>query len=118
LANELNDAFPIVPDDLYKYEPFEPMDPEATMPETDDSTPEALDEYLVTAEEVLLPHGGEVLKAKAVGRKRDADGKEIGSRATNPILETLVSTKVEFLDRSTDVFTANVIAENLFAQAG
>jgi len=83
------------------------------MPEVDEVTPEAFDEYLMA--EVLLPHGGNVLKAKVVGRKRDADGKEIGTRALNPILDTR-KYKVEFPDGSTDVFTANVIAENLFSQ--
>jgi hypothetical protein len=43
------------------------------------------------------------------------DGKEIGTRTTNPILDTR-EYKVVFLDGSTNVFTANVIADSLFSQ--
>ena len=56
------------------------------MPEADDYTPEAYDEYLTA--EVLLPNMGEITKAKVVGRKRDANGNPIGVRNSNPILDT------------------------------
>jgi len=46
------------------------------MPEADDYTPEAYDKYLTP--EVLLPNMGEMMKAKVIGRKRDADGNPIG----------------------------------------
>jgi hypothetical protein len=35
------------------------------MPEADDSTPGAMDKYLMA--EVMLPHGSKVLKAKVTG---------------------------------------------------
>jgi len=102
LSEELQDVFPLIPNDLNDFEPFDPMDPDATMPEADEVTLEAFDKYLMA--EVLLPHGGNVLKAKVVGRKRDADGKEIGTRASNPILDTR-EYEVEFPDGLTDVFS-------------
>jgi hypothetical protein len=40
------------------------------MPEADEYTPEAYDEYLTA--EVLLPNMGTVTKAKVIGRKRDS----------------------------------------------
>jgi hypothetical protein len=58
---------------------------------------------------------GTVTKAKVIGRKRDADGNPIGRRNTNPILDTR-EYEVEFADGATDVFTANMIAENLYSQ--
>jgi hypothetical protein len=113
LADDLVDVFHVPPDDLFDDEPFEPMEPESLMPEADMYTPEAFDEYLNV--EVMLPHGGEVLKAKVKSRKRDADGREMGTRAQNPILDTR-EYEVEFQDGSTDTFTANVVAENLYSQ--
>ncbi len=55
------------------------------------------------------------MKAKVIGRKRDADGNHIGRRNANPILDTR-EYEVEFPDGATDVFVANIIAENLYAQ--
>jgi hypothetical protein len=48
---------------------FEPLDADATMPEADDWTPETLDQYLTA--EVLLPHHGELVRARVrtVGNK-------------------------------------------------
>ena len=89
------------------------MEPEASMPEADDYTPESYDEYLTA--EVLLPNMGIVTKAKVIGRKRDQDGNPIGKRNANPILDTR-EYKVEFQDGATDTFTANIIAENLYSQ--
>jgi len=56
-----------------------------------------------------------VLRARVIRRKCDADGKEIGTCASKLILDTR-EYEVEFQDGSTDVFTVNVIAENLFSQ--
>jgi hypothetical protein len=83
------------------------------MPEADDYTPEAYDEYLTA--EVLLPNMGTMTKAKVTGRKRDADGNPVGRRNANPILDSR-EYEVEFPDGATDVFTANIIAENLYSQ--
>jgi hypothetical protein len=81
-----------------------------TIPEADDYTPEAYDEYLTA--EVLLPNMGTVTKAR---RKHDADGNPVGKRNANPKLDTR-EYEVEFPDGATDVFTTNTIAENLYSQ--
>jgi len=113
---DLVGLFPEVPDDIFLPDhdvEFDPAEPEAAMPEADDYTPEKYDEYLTA--EVLLPNMGTVTKAKVVGRKRDADGNPIGRRNVNPILDTREYV-VEFPDGATDVYTANIIAENLYSQ--
>ena len=109
--------FPEVPDDIFlpdnDHGDHVPTDDADAVPEADDFTPEAYDEYLTA--EVLLPNMGEMTKAKVVGRKRDADGNPIGLRHANPLLDTR-QYEVEFADGATDVFTANLIAENLYSQ--
>lgn len=68
-----------------------------------DVTPEELDEYL--SKELLVPRGGDHVRARVLKRTRDGDGIR---RHTNPILDTR-QYKVEFPDGSIDVFTANTI---------
>ena len=110
----LINPFPAVPDDIFLPDLLdEPAEADATMPDADDFTPEAYDEYLTA--EVLLPNMGTVTKAKVTGRKRDADGNPIGKRHSNPILDTR-EYEVEFADGSIDIFAAHIIAENLYAQ--
>jgi hypothetical protein len=109
---DLETLFPTVPDDIYADDDDSEPNPD-DMPEADDFTPESLDEYLTA--EVLLPLGGDVTKARVIGRKRDADGNPVGRRNNNPILDTR-EYEVEFPDGSTDVFTANTIAESMYSQ--
>ena len=92
----------------------EPSEREGPALELHGSTPEELDEYL--AREVLLPRGGELVKARVLKRTRDGDGVPTGYRHQNPILDTR-QYEVEFPDDSIGTYTANVIAENLAAQA-
>jgi hypothetical protein len=108
--------FPEVPDDIFLPDhdaDFDPAEPEAKMPEADKYTPEAYDEYLMA--EVLLPNMGTVTKARVIGCKRDSDGNPVRRRNSNLILD-MREYKVEFADGAMDVFTANMIAENLFSQ--
>lgn len=109
--------FPQIPEDIFLPDAENgdniPVKGADTMPEADDFTPEAYDEYLTA--EVLLPNMGEMTKARVVGRKRDADGNPVGLRNANPLLDTR-QYEVEFADGATDVFTANLIAENIYSQ--
>jgi hypothetical protein len=82
-------------------------------PEFHNVTPEELDEYL--SKELHLPRGGSMVYGRVVSRKRDGTGIPIGLRHNNPILDTR-QYEVEFPDGSIDVFSANVIAENLHQQ--
>lgn len=112
---EIMGCLPEVPEYLFDEEEdtVDPEDPDATKPEADDFTPEAYDQYLTA--EVMLPHGGEMAQARVISRKRDADGNLIGTRNPNPILDTRLY-EVEYPDGSTEAVTANLIAENLYAQ--
>ncbi|KAI2511653.1 Reverse transcriptase (RNA-dependent DNA polymerase) [Fragilaria crotonensis] len=88
-------------------------DLDGTAKDVEDHTPESYDEYLTA--QVLLPQGGEAKKATVIGRKRDHDGRPIGQRHANPLLDSRLY-EVEFPDGSTEAITANLIAENILSQ--
>ena len=90
----------------------EPYEPEAEMPEADDWDADAYDKYISAS--VMLPQGGQYTSGCVVGRKRDYDGKPIGTSNSNPILDTRVY-DVEFPDGHVEEFTANVIAECIYS---
>ena len=81
--------------------------------ELDDYTPETFDEYMRAF--VMLPRGGEILKAQVVGRRRDHNGNPIGRASSNPILDTREYV-VEFEDGAQGFYAANLIAENMYSQ--
>ena len=68
---------------------------EITDEDADNYTPETFDSYFTAL--VLLPHGGELLRAQVVGQKRDANGSPVGQAHSNPILDTH-EYEVEFTD--------------------
>ena len=74
--------------DAFHEEVPEPYEPEAAMPEADDYTPEALDQYLTA--NVVLPHNDTMQKGYARARKRDANGNPKGIANNNPLLDTRV----------------------------
>jgi hypothetical protein len=116
VEKDFNALHPIIPDDIYLPEQEDetvPYDPDATMPEADDYTSESYDKYL--AAEVMLPAGGELLRARATARSYDLNGKPIGKSHSNPILDTR-QYEVKFPDGSSDAFGANVIAESMYSQ--
>ena len=87
---------------------------EITDEDADNYTSETFDAYLTAL--VLLPCGGELLKAQVVGQKRDANGNPVGQAHSNPILDTH-EYEVEFTDGSREIYKANLIAENMYSQA-
>ena len=62
--------------DSFHEEVPEPFEPEAAMPEADDYTPEALDQYLNA--NVVLPHNDTTQKGYVQACKRDANGNPKG----------------------------------------
>ena len=104
-----------IPEGLFEGDEYadEPFDETATRPEADDYTPEAYDQYLMA--QVQLPRGGESQHATVKARKRGPDGNPIGKRNSNPLLDTR-EYEVEFADGTTDSYTANQIAQNLYSQ--
>jgi hypothetical protein len=61
-------------------------DPVHMTHEADDFTPEAYNKYLCA--QVILPIGGELRRGEVIRRKRDHEGRPIGVRNTNPLLDT------------------------------
>ena len=78
-----------------------------------DVTPEEGDEYVNA--QVLFQKGDGFVTGKVIGRKRDADGSLKGTANANPILDTR-KYEVEFPDGEVSEYSANVIAENMWAQ--
>ena len=117
VADEFGDLFPGEDSDPTDEDgledTYQPEDQDGTNEDVDGYTPDTYDEYLTA--EVKLPRGEEVLRARVIGRKRDHDGKPIGLRNENPILDTR-EYLVEFDDGTTASYAANVIAENMFSQ--
>ena len=110
----LGDDFPLDGDLFDDYdEDDDPTDPQFVRKEQGDFTPETFDGYLTAS--VMLPRGCEVLKAQAISRKRDIDGNPVGCANINPILDTREYV-VEFDDGVQDVYSANMIAENMYSQ--
>ena len=71
-------------------------------------------DHLIHAE-LCLPQGEDMRLAKVKGRSKDGDGETIGIYDNNPILNTMVY-DVEFPDGEAREYSANTIAENIYAQ--
>jgi hypothetical protein len=109
------DTFTDPPEELQNedYDIYNPMEPEAEIPEADAFTPEMC-ENLISAM-VLIPKGDVLLPATVIGCKWDKSGNPIGVANANPILDTRIY-DVQFSDGHMETFAANVIAENIFSQ--
>ena len=83
---------------------------EGEIPDTDD---DAYDVLVNT--EVILPHQDKQHHAVVIGRHQRKDGTRIGNRDENPMLNTAVY-DVRFPDGAVKQYSANIIAENLYAQ--
>jgi hypothetical protein len=83
------------------------------MPEVTEVTAEEYDEYI--GAEVLMPSGDGNMKAVVKRRTHNDDGKPVNLKNSNPILDTR-EYHLEFEDGSTQVYAANLVAENIYAQ--
>jgi hypothetical protein len=63
----------------------------------------------------MLPPGNNNESARVAKRVKNDDGNPVGIHHNNPILDGR-EYEVEFPDWSTETYTANVIAENVYAQ--
>jgi hypothetical protein len=64
---------------------------------------------------VRVPIGDEIRAGKVLRRNHDLDGTVRGRANANPIINTRTY-EIEFPDGRSDEYTANVIAENMYAQ--
>jgi hypothetical protein len=94
--------------DLDPFDEIEAAEEAALMPEADEWTPETFDKYM--AAEVLLPNGGELVRAKVTGQKRSSDSTPVRAAHSNPILDTR-EYEVSFPDGSSNCYAANMIPE-------
>jgi hypothetical protein len=83
------------------------------MPDREEQQFEHFDRYLNA--EVLLNHRDSMTTGRVSSRKREHDGSLVGQGNDNPILDTR-SYMVSFEDGSEAEYSANVLAENMFAQ--
>ena len=65
--------------------------------------------------QVALPRGDLVEYGTVKGLKRDAEGKNIGSYHSNPLMDNSMY-EVEFQSGESEAFAANVISENIHSQ--
>ena len=83
------------------------------VPDRDDIEDDHYDQYI--GSDVLLPLGDKFKTGRVTGRKRNADGKETGTANPNSILDSREYI-IEFPDGAEAEYSANVIAENMYAQ--
>ncbi len=83
ISKEFTEPFVMV-DDECELDPKEEAEI-YTSPEADDFTPKLYDEYLL--DQVSLPVDGDLLRGEVIRRTRDPNGRPIGTRNTNPILD-------------------------------
>jgi hypothetical protein len=99
--------------DCYKYDEVSPC----KMPDIDDIKEEhdydTYDQYV--GAHVRVPIGDEIRSGKVVRRKRELDGTVRGRATANSMLDTRTY-EIEFPGGRIDEYTANVIAENMYAQ--
>ena len=76
-------------------------------------TPEEADNYVGAS--VTLPIEGDIRTCKVTRRARYRDGNLVGTSNQMPILDTRLY-EVEFIDGHTAEFSANAIAEHMYAQ--
>ena len=81
-------------------------------PEADES--EAIDKYL-SAELILDIGTDNERRGTVTKRARGLDGEPIGHAHANPLFDTR-EYEIQFTDGTTDRYTANIIAENMYAQ--
>lgn len=74
---------------------------------------QSFDQYI--GAEVLLPFNNRHITGKVCERKRNSDGKPKGHKDGNPMFDTRAYI-IEFLDGAEAEYTANIIAENMYAQ--
>jgi hypothetical protein len=79
----------------------------------DEHDVDTYDQYVGASVQLLI--GDNVQTGKVTGQKRGLDGVARGKASANPILDTRPYT-VEFPEGHSEEYTANVIAENMYAQ--
>ena len=112
ISRKLGDSITLPPEERDELEQYDD-DEGGGEPKLPDVDEESYD--LMLNSEVILPHRDRQMHAVVVGRHRNDEGKLVGIRHENPILNTAVY-DVRFPDGAVKQYASNVIAENLYAQ--
>jgi hypothetical protein len=100
------------------FEPYEDDEvPASKMPDIDyvddDHDVDTYDQYV--GSQVRVPIGGKIRSGKVMRRKRELDGTWKGRANVKPMMDSRTY-EIEFLNGRSDEYTANVNAENMYAQ--
>jgi hypothetical protein len=100
------------------FEPYEDDEfPASKMPDIDNVDNEhdvdTYDQYV--GAQVRLPIGGEISSGRVMMCKRELDGTWKGDANANSMMDSRTY-EIEFPDKRSDEYTANVISENMYAQ--
>jgi hypothetical protein len=107
VANELGpNQFPLI-DIFGDWDDAPDEEDDLRRSDADVYTPEAFDQYLTA--EIVTDRGGDILRGTVKSRKRDRDGKPVGSSNPNPLLDSREYV-VCFEDGTEETYTANLIA--------
>ena len=87
--------------------------PMQELEEADEMQHEAFDNYV--SAKVCIKQGDEMSYGTVKRRKRDADGNLMGTSHNNPFIDTSLY-EVEFESGETEAYTANLIAEAIYAK--
>ena len=109
----VDDDFQEILDDPYDTSKYDPEEPDAERPDVDDYTPEEFDGLI--GAQVRMSKGAGFEPATVKSRKRDADGRPIGLRHSNPLLDSRVY-EIEYPDGHVEEVAANVIADAIYSQ--
>ena len=79
----------------------------------DDVEDEMFDKYL--SAELMIDHDGETVRGTIMKRAKNDARDPIGRQITNPKMDTR-EYEVEFIDGTTERYSANIMAENIYSQ--
>ncbi len=119
LKESLGDRIAGIPvdasDDVPEYEPYGDDETGDQQPMIDADELDYDEFHQFISARVILPRAGEAAIGRVRKRKRDDDGKLIGRSNKNPMVDTSLY-EVEFEDGIVETYSANQIAEGIFAQ--
>jgi len=116
LSEESNIAFNLYREDEYEDDDMagqDPIEPDAVAPIIDVIAHDAYDELFHV--EPVFHRDGQMLRARIIGRKRDANGNPVGQYNINPILNSCIYL-AEFPDGHIQELSANTIIEAVYNQ--
>ena len=88
--------------------------PDTEIYQYDDAPSIGMDDEHI-GQQVLLPQNDQMVLSKIMKRKRNTDGSLVGTKNSDPILDSIIY-EVKYPDGSTAEYATNVITEYLYSQ--